>query len=93
MTEQIKVRGYLAVTITVPLEFTVELDELDEWMTEGGGSPWDGSADDVAEFIRAGDPTEWMAPWPAADPNNPDHSVDSAELVEVEVLGQGEATR
>lgn len=89
MAEQIRVRGHLLVSILVPHEFTVDAAELDEWMQEGGGAPWDGSGEDIREFIAAGDPSEWQGVWPKADPDW--HPVESAELVEVEVIGTEES--
>ncbi len=85
MSKQIKVRGYLRVEVLVPNEMTVDLDELDEWLMEDGSPGWDGGSDDVLEFIKAGDPADWQGSWPKADPDL--HSVEGAELVEVEVLG------
>lgn len=85
MSKQVKVRGYLRVEVLVPHDILVDLAELDEWLMEDGGPGWDGSSDDVLEFIKAGDPADWQGAWPKADPDF--HTVEQAELVEVEVLG------
>lgn len=80
----VRVRGYALVEVLVPAEWTIPLDEIEEWATEGG-DPFDLDSETVMDYVRAGDRAEYMAVFPAADGNR--HGIETSDLVEIEILG------
>lgn len=86
MSEKVKIRAYLDVTIRVPAEWEEDVDEMREWMEESG-KEFTLRPLTVHEFIMSDTSEEWMHNFPNADPNI--HKVYSSDLEEVEILRPG----
>lgn len=85
MSGTIKVRGYLDVTVRVPHEISVDLDEFREWAYAGVDIEInEGCAETIRNFIVDDDSDEWVREWPKADPN--EHEVSNYVLDEIEIL-------
>lgn len=85
----VRVRLDVDVTIRVPHEITVEVEEFDDWLRGHGhvGPSWAGDVTDHHEQLIAylEDDDENMRGLP--DPDLRQHELASADIADVEVLG------
>jgi hypothetical protein len=85
----VRVRLDVDVTIRVPHEITVEVEEFDDWLRDHGhvGPSWEGDVTDHHEQLIAflEDDDENLRDMPYPDLRK--HELASADIADVEVLG------
>ena len=91
MSRSIKVRMHAHIEVRVPLEYTIDRDEFDDWAKESGYDIDTPTGDDLIEFIESSSDREAEVLALAPRPNVDVHGVWAAELCDAEIVKEGES--